>query len=60
MFMYLCVRDIDFASISDFDIRFWNCSDSVVYFGFHCIIHYCSERVSDMITLVRFLTTMIN
>ena len=33
MFMYLCVRDIDFASISDFDIRFWNCSDSVVFWN---------------------------
>jgi len=33
--MYLCVRVIDFDSFYDFDIRFWNCSDSVVFFVFH-------------------------
>jgi hypothetical protein len=30
--MYMCVRRIDFATFHDFDIWFWNWSDSVVYF----------------------------
>ena len=29
--MYFCVSGIDFASFYDFDILFWNCSDSVVF-----------------------------
>ena len=29
--MYLCVGGIDFASFYDFDILFWNRSDSVVF-----------------------------
>jgi hypothetical protein len=32
--MYLCVRSIDFASFYDFDIWYWNCSDSVVFLHF--------------------------
>ena len=32
--MYLCAMSIDFASFKDVDIRFWNCSDSVVFFCF--------------------------
>jgi len=35
--MYMCVRCINFASFYDFSVEFWNCSDSVVYFVFHCI-----------------------
>ena len=31
---------IDFATIYDFDIWFWNCSDSVVFFVFYFIIEY--------------------
>jgi len=30
----LCVRGIYFASFYDFSIRFWNCSDGMVLFGF--------------------------
>ena len=30
--MHLCVRDIDVASFYDFDISFWNCYDSVVFY----------------------------
>ena len=33
--MYLCAMDIDFASLYDFDILFWNCCDSVF---FSCIL----------------------
>ena len=41
--MYLCVRDIDFASFYDFSIGsdsvvLWNCSDSVVFFTFIFVI----------------------
>jgi len=36
--MYLCVRCIDFASFCDDDIRFWKCSDIVVFIVFHLII----------------------
>jgi hypothetical protein len=34
--VYLRVRGIDLTSFCDFDIWFWNCSDSVVFFVFHC------------------------
>jgi hypothetical protein len=30
----MCVRDIDFASIYDLAIGYWNCSDSVIFFVF--------------------------
>ena len=30
--MYMCVNDIDFGSFHDFSIRFWKCSDSVMFF----------------------------
>ena len=30
-------RTPHFDSIYDFLVIFWNCSDTVVYFGFHCI-----------------------
>ena len=35
--MYLCVRGFNFASFYNFSIRFWNCSDSVVFFVYHFI-----------------------
>ena len=35
--MYLCIKGINFVSFYDFDILFWNCSDSVIYFVFHFI-----------------------
>jgi hypothetical protein len=35
---YFLIRDIDFASFYDFDIWFWNCSDSVVFWN-------CSDSV---------------
>jgi hypothetical protein len=28
---YLCVSDIVISSFYDFSIRFWNCSDSVIF-----------------------------
>jgi hypothetical protein len=34
---YLCVRATDFPSFYNFDNWIWNCSDSVVWFGFHFI-----------------------
>ena len=36
--MYLCVRGIDSASFYDFDILFWNCSDSVEFFVFFILL----------------------
>ena len=30
----MSVKHIDFASVCDFSIGFWNCSDSVVFFVF--------------------------
>jgi hypothetical protein len=30
--MYLCFRGIHFTSLYHFDIEFWNCSDSMVFF----------------------------
>ena len=36
---YMCFREIAFAFASkDLSIRFWNCSDSVVFFVFN--LHY--------------------
>ena len=32
-----CVKGIDFASFYDFDIGFWNCSNSMVFLVFHSI-----------------------
>ena len=31
--IYLCVRGIDFAPFYAISIGFWNCSDSVVFWG---------------------------
>ena len=36
--LYLYVRSIDFPSFYDFDILFWNCSDSVVFFYISVIL----------------------
>jgi len=36
--MYVYVRGIDVSSFHDFSIRFWSCSDSVVFLAFHFII----------------------
>ena len=33
--MYVCVKGIDFVYFYDYSIRFWKCSDSVVFFIFH-------------------------
>ena len=38
--MCLSVRGIKFASFCDFDIWFWNCSDSVVFFIFQFFTQY--------------------
>ena len=36
--IYLCARDIEFASFYDFFVGFWSRSDSVVFFFFfYCI-----------------------
>ena len=51
--MYLCVRDIEFASFYDFSIGFWNCSDSVIGFCvFRFIIIGCEEKPMIMYRLV--------
>jgi hypothetical protein len=36
--MYVYVRGIDVSSFHDFSIRFWSCSDNVVFLAFHFII----------------------
>jgi len=30
--MHLCVKGIDFASVYNFSVGFWNCFNSVVFF----------------------------
>ena len=35
--IYLCAMGIDFVSFYDFDIWFWNYSDSVVFLSYHFI-----------------------
>ena len=42
--MYLCISGIDFSSFYDFDIWFWNCSDSVIFFVFLWFWN-CSDSV---------------
>ena len=37
--MYFCLRGIDFTSLNEFAIGFWNCSDSLVFLFF---IQVCS------------------
>ena len=36
--MYVYVRGIDVSSFHHFSIRFWSCSDNVVFLAFHFII----------------------
>ena len=36
--MCLCAMGINFSSFYDFNIWFWNCSDSVVFLVFHVVI----------------------
>jgi len=38
--IYLCVKVIDFFSFYDFDILFWSCSESVVFFVFILLALY--------------------
>ena len=45
--MYLCVRGIDSASFYDFDILFWNCSDSVEFFFFFFFIIKITSMLFD-------------
>ena len=41
--MYLCDSGISFTSVWDFDILFWNSSDSALFFAFnHSIIIMCN------------------
>jgi hypothetical protein len=35
---YMCVRVVDFVSFNCFEMGFWNCSDSVVFFFLFNII----------------------
>jgi len=49
--MYLCVRFIEFASFHDFCIEFWNCLDSVVFFGFHVISLFGNHWNISLISL---------
>jgi hypothetical protein len=36
--MHMCASGVNFASISYFEIGFWNCSDNVVFFILHFIL----------------------
>ena len=38
--MHVCVNGVDFTFFYDFDIWFWNCSESVVFF----ILHFVDRR----------------
>ena len=62
--MYLCVRSIEFMSFYEFEIWFWNCSDSVVIFVFNFIVIYkhillyvplCDKNLS--VTCGRYVTS---
>ena len=50
--MYLCVRGIDFASFYDFDIWFWNCSNSGIFSHFIVIM---KKRYIDFIQTTSIL-----
>ena len=64
--MYLCVRGINFASFYDFDILFWNCSDSVVFFrilstvsrecGIFRILPTVSRECGIFVSVFHFIT----
>ena len=41
--LYLYVSGIYFASVCDFIIGFWNCSDSVLCF---CFSYYCHSKIA--------------
>ena len=40
----MCARGIHFASVYDFSIGFWKCSDIVVFFVFHLITMQSSYK----------------
>jgi hypothetical protein len=48
----LCVRGIDFASFYDFDIWFWNCSNSGIFSHFIVIM---KKRYIDFIQTTSIL-----
>ena len=49
--MYLCVRGVNLPSFYYFDICYWNCSDSVVYFVFHFIQSKSRDRSHEPFVL---------
>ena len=57
LLFYLCVKGIDFASFYDFDIWYWNCSDSLIkknHFIFIIIFNWNSRlAVNDTILHVQ-------
>jgi hypothetical protein len=56
--MHLYVRGVGFATFYDFDIRFWNCSDSVVYFGIIRKLTRCVPHVEqELLTLSDHLSS---
>ena len=48
------VRNINFASFYDFDIWFWNCSDSMVFFGFHIFAKSLQQILTIKVTFADF------
>ena len=48
--MYLCVKGIDFGSLYDLDILFWNCSESVVLFCFSIVILLLQKQTFHIVT----------
>ena len=53
--MYLCGRGIDFASFCEFAFGFWNCSDSVLFFGFFLYFMFYDIK-KDLFSLYLFIT----
>jgi len=46
LFIYLCVRGINFSSFYNFAIEFWNCSDSCSFLFFRCFKHTIFSELS--------------
>ena len=52
---HVFIQGIDFAFFCDFSTVFWNCADSVVFFGFQFI-----KQAMELLLFVFFLKTLCN
>ena len=58
--MYLCARNVNFASFYDFSIKFWNCSYGVDFFFLNnCISMQASCLLYLVITVVHRLISFL-